>query len=174
MSVQQDRLSAQLGQVLAVLGERPGFDAVAVMLLDAEGRLRVAGASSDAARDLERAQERAGDGPGFDALVSGRPEVVEDIVDSRWSEVLDVGPDSAVRGVLAAPIIVAGRPMGNVNVVTDRPHAWSGTDIDQARAAADAAAALLEVAANAETPEAGRGAIEVLGGRAGSDGVPVR
>jgi len=87
-------------------------------------------------------------GPCIDAL--DRDEVVwtADLPgDARWPR---LGAASGnVRGVLAAPVGAAGRPVGTCTVLTSQPRQWSPADVGAMRAYATVLGRLLATATDA-------------------------
>jgi anti-anti-sigma factor len=126
-------------------------DGAGLMLVDADGRLRSAGASDDAAEALERAQEHAGDGPGVVATRDRKVVAVEDLSrDDRWPALWTELERHRVRSVLSAPIWVRGRPAGNLNLLGREPRPWSLEERDGIAAYAGAATAMLRIALEAQ------------------------
>ncbi len=121
-------------------------DCVGLLMLDEQERLRTVASTSDLAARLEQEQERLGLGPGVDATRSATVVVVPDLaVDPRYPSLWQRLSPASLRAVLAAPVMVAGRPAGNLNAVCARPRQWSDTAVRTAAAMASVLGDLLRM-----------------------------
>jgi GAF domain-containing protein len=100
-----------------------------LMVLDSTETLRYVAASDDAGRVLEVVQEEEGEGPCIDSFVLGTTVTTADATsDERWPAVARRLTSTAVRAVLGTPVLVAGGPVGSLNVYADRERTWDESD----------------------------------------------
>lgn len=100
-----------------------------LMLVGHDGELRHVGATDDAARALESAQEDLGEGPCIDCFVLGQPVATTDVMaDPRWSRLPERIRGHAIGGVLGTPTRLGGQPVGSLNVYRDGPYEWDDSD----------------------------------------------
>jgi GAF domain-containing protein len=145
-------------QLLAALSEPRGTDAAdricqtcvavldvpaaAISLVWDGANVATLGASSDLARTFDEAHFTVGEGPGLDAVVHGCPMVVVDFADpreGRWPIYGQVMLAHHIRGVVAMPIAVAGRPFGALELFLTTPERMHGDRWAAAVLAADLA-----------------------------------
>ncbi len=100
-----------------------------LMLVGDDGELRHVGATDDAARALESAQEDLGEGPCVDCFVLGETVATTDVMsDPRWSRLPERLRGHAIGGVLGTPTRLGGQPVGSLNVYRDGPYEWDDSD----------------------------------------------
>ena len=100
-----------------------------LMLVGGDGELRYVGATDDAARALESAQEDLGEGPCIDCFVMGDTVATRDVMeDVRWSRLPDRIRGHAIGAVLGTPTRLGGQPIGSLNVYRDGPYEWDDSD----------------------------------------------
>jgi GAF domain-containing protein len=88
-----------LAVVDLAVGTIEGCDFASIFVLDGDALTTPVGTDSVAA-DVDVAQHRAGEGPGFDAISEGRAVYTQDVADDpRW---VSFGPDAAKAGVRSA------------------------------------------------------------------------
>ena len=103
---------------------------VGLMLADEGAGQCYVGATDEAARELERVQEELGEGPCVDCFVLGKVIQTDDVTDdARWPRLSARLASSGVRAVLGVPTVLAGTPVGSLNVYRDEPYAWDDSDI---------------------------------------------
>jgi GAF domain-containing protein len=114
---------------------------VGLMLIAENGHtLRYVASSDEAARKLERAHERAGEGPCIDSFVLDTCVRTSDLAsETRWPTLRAALGDQPVRALLGLPTRL-GSPVGTLNVYSVRPRVWGQTEV----AALEAYNALLE------------------------------
>jgi hypothetical protein len=96
-----------------------------LMLVADDGELRYVGATDDAARALESAQEDLGEGPCVDCFVMGEHVATPDVMaDPRWPSLRERIRGHAIGGVLGVPTTLGGQPVGSLNVYRDGPYDW--------------------------------------------------
>jgi GAF domain-containing protein len=100
-----------------------------LMLVGDDGDLRYVGATDDAARALESAQEDLGEGPCVDCFVMGETVATTDVMaDPRWTRLPERIRGHAIGGVLGTPTRLGGQPVGSLNVYRDGPYEWDDSD----------------------------------------------
>jgi GAF domain-containing protein len=105
-------------------------DGASLALAHEDGSLRWVVVTDGAAGLLEDAQRELGEGPGLAAYGDTAAVVVVDLAtDRRFPRLAAVVTPRGLRGVLAVPVAVAGRPMGALSVYATEPCPWSGIDV---------------------------------------------
>jgi GAF domain-containing protein len=100
-----------------------------LMLAAHDGDLRYVGATDDAARALEAAQEDLGEGPCIDCFVLGQAVATADLMsDARWPRLADRIRGHGIGAVLGTPTLLGGQPVGSLNVYRDGPYDWDDSD----------------------------------------------
>jgi len=95
-----------------------------------DGSLRWVVVTDGAAGLLEDAQRDLGEGPGLVAYTDTAAVAVLDLAtDRRFVRLAAVVTQRGLRGVLAVPVAVAGRPVGALSVYATEPCPWSGIDV---------------------------------------------
>jgi GAF domain-containing protein len=93
---------------------------------------------------LEDAQRQLGEGPGLAAYAEEAAVTVIDLAtDRRFARLAAVVTPGGLRGVLAVPVVVAGRPVGALSVYATQPCPWSAIDVAAVGAYAGVVAELL-------------------------------
>jgi ANTAR domain/GAF domain len=119
-------------------------DGASLALEHQDGSLRWVVVTDGAARLLEDAQRELGEGPGLVAYADAVAVAVVDLVtDRRFARLAAVVTPRGLRGVLAVPVAVAGRPVGALSVYATGPCPWSGIDVAALGAYAGVVAELL-------------------------------
>ena len=105
-------------------------DGASLALEHEDGSLRWVVVTDGAARLLEDAQRDLGEGPGLVAYADAVAVAVVDLVtDRRFAPLAAVVTSRGLRGLLAVPVAVAGRPVGALLVYATGPCPWSGIDV---------------------------------------------
>jgi GAF domain-containing protein len=121
-----------------------------LMLRDAEGQFHLVGASDEAGRALERAQQESGEGPGVEASRSGQIVAVDDLQrDLRWPGLDEAVVPLGVVSVLSAPVPIRGLGTGNLNVYDRIAREWTEADRAGLSAFSGVAGAMLRIAIEA-------------------------
>jgi hypothetical protein len=95
-----------------------------------DGSLRWVVVTDGVAGLLEDAQRDLGEGPGLVAYADAAAVAVVDLAtDRRFVRLAAVVTQRGLRGVLAVPVAVAGRPVGALSVYATEPCPWSGIDV---------------------------------------------
>jgi GAF domain-containing protein len=105
-------------------------DGASLALEHEDGSLRWVVVTDGAAGLLEDTQRELGEGPGLAAYGDGVAVVVIDLAtDRRFARLAAVVTPRGLRGVLAVPVVVAGRPVGALSVYATEWCPWSGIDV---------------------------------------------
>src|SRR5215216_401262 len=105
-------------------------DGASLALEHEDGSLRWVVVTDGAARLLEDIQRELGEGPGLAAYGDGVAVVVIDLAtDRRFARLATVVTPRGLHGVLAVPVVVAGRPVGALSVYATEWCPWSGIDV---------------------------------------------
>src|SRR4029453_12081315 len=95
-----------------------------------DGSLRWVVVTDGAAGLLEDTQRELGEGPGLAAYDDEVAVVVIDLAtDRRFARLAAVVTPRGLHGVLAVPVVVAGRPVGALSVYATEWCPWSGIDV---------------------------------------------
>jgi hypothetical protein len=130
-------------------------DGTSLALAHEDGSLRWVVVTDGAAGLLEDAQRELGEGRGLAAYGGGVAVVVIDLVtDRRFAQLAAVVTPRGLRGVLAVPVVVAGRPVGALSVYATEPCPWSGIDVAAVGAYAGVVAELLRAGMALDTRDA--------------------
>lgn len=120
-----------------------------IMFITEDGYLSYVAATDEAGRRLEQAQAAAGQGPCYDSYVFGRDVVSSDLrADSRWPH-LPAHLPAEVRAVAGTPVMLAGSPVGTLNVYQDEPAGWDESDVRALRVYGDLIAEVVRAALSA-------------------------
>jgi hypothetical protein len=105
-------------------------DGASLAMAHEDGSLRWVVVTDGAAGLLEDTQRELGEGPGLAAYGDAVAVVVLDLAtDRRFARLAAVVTPRGLRGVLAVPVVVAGRPVGALSVYATEPCPWSGIDV---------------------------------------------
>jgi GAF domain-containing protein len=105
-------------------------DEASLALAHEDGSLRWVVVTDGAAGLLEDAQRELGEGPGLVVYDEGAAVAVMDLAtDQRFARLAAVVTPLGLHGVLAVPVVVAGRPVGALSVYATEPCPWSGIDV---------------------------------------------
>ena len=119
-------------------------DGASLALEHEDGSLRWVVVTDGAAGLLEDTQRELGEGPGLAAYGDGVAVTVLDLAtDRRFARLAAVVTPRGLRGVLAVPVVVAGRPVGALSVYATEPCPWSGIDVTAVGAYAGVVAELV-------------------------------
>jgi len=127
-----------------------GCTGAGIMFVTEDGYLSYVAATDEAGRQLEQAQAAAGQGPCYDSYVYAREMVSTDLrADSRWPALAAHLPPG-VRAVAGIPVMLAGIPVGTLNVYRHEPADWDEPDVRALRAYGDLVAEALGAALAAQ------------------------
>ena len=123
-------LFATLQRVIDATREVFQVDGASLALEHEDGSLRWVVVTDGAAGLLEDTQRELGEGPGLAAYGDTVAVVVLDLAtDRRFARLAAVLTPQGLHGVLAVPVMVAGRPVGALSVYATEPCPWSGIDV---------------------------------------------
>ena len=126
----ESALADRMARVVESAAEVLGVDSVGLMLLDQQHTLRTAGYTGSTASELEQVQIEIGEGPGIDASESAETVAVADLAESpSYARLWRRLANSGVRAVLASPVRVWGRVIGNLNAIRKEAHRWTENEI---------------------------------------------
>jgi len=104
-------------------------DGVGLMLADRQGELRWVTATNEAEQAFEQAQRDLGEGPCIDAHTTGQLVQTANLqADPRWPRLGPAARSHRVRGVLSAPLLRDGQPIGTCNALTTVARGWTDAD----------------------------------------------
>lgn len=115
--------------------------AAGVMLVSADGELRVLASSSDTMRVLEVFEAQTDEGPCVDCYRSGQPvlNLKLDEDDGRWPRLAPKAVKAGFRSVHAMPMRLRGQTIGALNMFRIDEGQMFQTDVVAARSLADVA-----------------------------------
>jgi GAF domain-containing protein len=147
LDLQPVDLGGSLQEVSAAMPALFGVDGAGILLIDENQVLRYCAATDDASRVLEAAQESTGEGPCVESLVENRVVAVPDLeADGRWPHLVPLVVPNGIRAVLGAPVLLAGGPVGSLNVYRSDAHDWDDSDIAATQAFAGVVSHLISLA----------------------------
>lgn len=119
-----------------------GATAAGVALLHGE-QLRFVTATSDAAVEAERVQERLQAGACMESIRLDAPVAVPDLREQpdRWPDYAAALEDLGFRAVLGLPLVIDDRRVGSLDAYSTEARAWDEDAVEAARVLADIAAA---------------------------------
>ena len=132
-------------ELLTVLADRcvevVDVAASGIMLVSADGELRVLASSSEAMRVLELFEAQANEGPCVDCYRGGRPIVNVKLVeaDGRWPRFASQAVRAGFRSVHALPMRLRGLTIGALNMFRTEEGRMQEADVVAAQALADVA-----------------------------------
>jgi GAF domain-containing protein len=101
-----------------------GYHGAGMMFITESGHLAYVAASNEAGRGLEQAQAAAGHGPCYESYVYARPVTSPDVHgDPRWPA-LSPHLSQRIRAVAGVPVLLAGSPVGTLNVYRETSVDW--------------------------------------------------
>lgn len=107
-----------------------GYGGAGIMFITESGDLSYVAASDEAGRQLEEAQASVGQGPCYESYVYAHEIVSDDVhADDRWPELRTQLSDQ-VRAVAGTPVLLAGSPVGTLNVYRGEPVEWDKSDVN--------------------------------------------
>jgi GAF domain-containing protein len=151
---------AALERTVEAAGLALGADGAGLSALGEGGLLRQVAATAGPGQRFEQLERESGEGPSVDAFFHARLVESEDLAaDGRWPRLGPLAAAAGVRAVLAAPVGLAGGPLGTLHVHVAQPRRWTDHDRAAVQAEAGALAAVLQQAASSQ---ARAGVIEQL------------
>jgi GAF domain-containing protein len=130
-----------------------GADGVSVMLSRA-GSLATVAASDETISGMDADQYATGQGPCVSAATDGHRIYVESLEsEARWPEFIPRAKQRGINSILSMPLLTRGRPLGALNIYSNRPGAFSDPEQPLATLCAQQASDLLASAALDVSPE---------------------
>jgi hypothetical protein len=120
---------ATVQRVVDATGAVFQVDGASLALEHEDGSLRWVVVTDGAAGLLEDAQRERGEGPGLAAYADATAVAVVELATDRRFERLAAVTQVGLHGVLAVPVVVAGRPVGALSVYATQPCPWSAIDV---------------------------------------------
>lgn len=132
-------LSSRVPEVLGVAG--------AGMTLADGGRVRFATAPVEAIAATDELQVELQSGPSVEAVATGRPVTVDDLMVGdwalRWPAYVSRARGAGLRAVAGIPMLADGQAIGAINLYDDSARSWSPQDVRVAGILADIATTCL-------------------------------
>jgi PAS domain S-box-containing protein len=145
-----DDVAGAMHEVVAAAALLLAADGAGVMLADQAHTLRWVTATGEAEQTFERAQRDMGEGPCIDAFLLDQVVWTGDLrVDGRWPRLGPAARNNQIRGVLSAPVSLAGRVLGTCNVITWARRDWTTAEVRSIGAFATMIGRLLGVTSEA-------------------------
>jgi GAF domain-containing protein len=118
-----------------------GVQAAGILLVGADGNLRVVASSSEAMRVLELFEIQSHEGPCLDSYRTGEPVFGLDLGkgDVRWPGFIAKALEAGFHSVHGLPLRLRGNVLGALNLFHAQPNAMDKVDLDVAQALADVA-----------------------------------
>lgn len=124
-----------------------GADGVSVMLSRA-GSLSTVSASDETISGMDADQYATGQGPCVSAATDGQRIYVESLdTEARWPEFIPRAQQRGINSILSMPLLTRGRPLGALNIYSNRAGAFSDPEQALATLCAQQASDLLASAA---------------------------
>src|SRR4029453_7192895 len=120
-------------------------------VVDAEGQLRWASASDQAAQAVEDGQERLAQGPCAVAFSQRLPAAIRNIhTEPDWQEFTQVLLSEGVCAALSVPVELDGGVIGTLDIYAREPRDWGPSEVAALQAYAGLVASLLSAAVAAQ------------------------
>jgi GAF domain-containing protein len=103
----------------------PGTDECGITLVIDRRRVESRAPTGDLPREIDRLQERLGEGPCLDAVYDERTVHIDDIEDEdRWPRFAAEAAEAGMRSMLSFQLFVTGGTLGALNLYAREPHAF--------------------------------------------------
>ena len=114
-----------LRQVVETIAGLLGADGGALAVVDQDGAVQWATATSQPAYLLTQIEQDFEEGPGVDARATGQPVAIPDLrLGQRWLRLGPVAASHSVRAALAVPVRADGQTLGALTVIMATPRLW--------------------------------------------------
>ncbi len=167
LAVPTDLVDAALRLVTALTKATVGgADGVSVSLTR-HGQLTTVAASDETIAQMDRDQYATGEGPCLAAASEGHWFHVESLADEeRWPQFIPRAVAGGIASILSSPLLVGGRPLGALNIYSNRERAFGPQDQELAALFASHASDILaEARQDVTADEMGRRLRDALGTR---------
>jgi GAF domain-containing protein len=109
----------------AAVGSVPGTDEAGITLVLERRRVESRAPTGDLPREIDRAQERLGEGPCLDAVFEQQTARIDDIGEEhRWPRFTAEAAELGVRSMLSFRLFVTGGDLGALNLYSTHPCAF--------------------------------------------------
>jgi hypothetical protein len=143
---------AKLQGICELCVKHLGVTGAGISMVTGTGNRGIVCATDDTSERIEDLQFTLGEGPCIDAVDSGSPVLVADMIEpydiavERWPAFIEDAAKAGVRAVFSFPLRIGAIKVGAMDLYRDQPGDLSRRELAQALAAADASAwALLEL-----------------------------
>jgi GAF domain-containing protein len=103
-------------------------DGVSVTL-ERQGRLMTVAASNDDVVRMDEHQYTTGEGPCLSAKADGRRFYIESLdVETRWPAFIPLALEQGIHSILSSPLMSADRPLGALNIYSNKQRAFNERD----------------------------------------------
>jgi GAF domain-containing protein len=144
-------LAMTLQQLTDAAKQLFGADGAGLMLVDAEGQLRWASATDQAAQTLEDGQERLAQGPCAVAFSQRLPAAIRNLhTEPDWAEFGQVLLGEGVGAALSVPVELDGGVIGTLDIYSHGPRDWDPSEVAALQAYAGVVASLVAAATTAQ------------------------
>jgi hypothetical protein len=143
--VQSERASQPL-RICELCVQALDMSGAGISLVTDDGNRGVVCSTDDVAARIEELQFGLGEGPCVDAVTSGSPVLVGDLLApagvavNRWPAFMDSADGAGIRAVFAFPLQIGAIKVGALDLYRDRPGDLGPDELTSALLAADAAA----------------------------------
>jgi GAF domain-containing protein len=121
------------------------------MLIDADGQLRWASATDQAAQTLEDRQERLAQGPCAVAFSQRLPAAIRNIhTEPDWDKFAQVLVSEGICAALSVPVELDGGVIGTLDIYAREPRDWDPSEVAALQAYGGLVASLLSAAVTAQ------------------------
>jgi GAF domain-containing protein len=126
-------------------------DGAGLMLVDADGQLRWASASDQAAQSIEDGQERLAQGPCAVAFSQRLPAAICNLhTEPDWADFTRVLLAEGICAALSVPVELDGGVVGTLDIYAADPRDWDPSEVAALQAYAGLVASLLSAATTAQ------------------------
>jgi transcriptional regulator with GAF, ATPase, and Fis domain len=128
--LEEDDIGQALDLVVGLAARTvPDCDAAGVTLLDADGKPRTAACTDEKTLEVDQAQYADDDGPCLEAARTATIQrVVVEEAEERWPAFTRSAEQIGIKSFLAAPLVLAGRSGGALNLYSSSAHGFGALD----------------------------------------------
>jgi GAF domain-containing protein len=129
-----------------------GADGVSVSL-ERQGRMTTVASSNETVLRMDAHQYRTGEGPCLAAAAEGHRFHIESLAEERrWPTFVPLAVGEGIASILSSPLLAFNRPLGALNIYSNREHAFGGRQQELAALFASQASGIL-TDARADIPD---------------------
>lgn len=128
-----------------------GCDHASVLLAHRD-RFTTAAASDNIAAEIDKAEQRIGDGPCMDAIMDETAQIVPDLTDAQaWTQLSTwVAAHTPVRAAMAFRLTIDGKKVGALNLFANDPEVFTARAADEGAVLASFASVALLAASRGQ------------------------